>query len=102
VPRDERFSQVKFSDFIGYAAKSLIQVLVAGATSVFDKTPTEFDKFEDVHKLYNDGVGLPEGVSLTKLRKCVPWDLFQEITRSDGDTLYNFPLPDVIKGMMEQ
>lgn len=98
VPRDERFSQVKFSDFLAYAAKSLLQILVAGVTSVFDKTPTEFDKFDDVLKLYNDGADLPQGVTLAKLRDCVPWEMLKEIIRSDGERLHNFPVPDVIEG----
>ncbi|CAK9186379.1 unnamed protein product [Ilex paraguariensis] len=54
VPRDERFNHVKFSDFLAYAFKSIGQVLVSEVIS-FDKTPNEFDTFQDVLKVYGDG-----------------------------------------------
>lgn len=98
VPRDEKFGQVKFSDFIGYALKSLGQVLVPEIKAVFDKTFNEFDKFKDVEVLYGDGIELPEGRSLDKIRQCVPWELLRELLRSDGERFLQFPLPEVIKG----
>ncbi|KAL2469912.1 Linoleate 9S-lipoxygenase 5 [Abeliophyllum distichum] len=99
VPRDERFSQVKFSDFIAYALKSLGQVLVPEIKSIFDKTFNEFDTFQDVLKLYEGGSGikLPDGHCLAKLRECVPWELLRELLRSDGEKFLKFPVPDVIK-----
>nr|WCQ76779.1 LOX3 [Salvia miltiorrhiza] len=98
VPSDERFSQVKFSDFIGYALKSLGQVIVPEIKALFDKTINEFDTFEDVLRLYEGGVRVPDdGHSLSKLRKCVPWELIRELLRSDGERFLKFPVPDVIK-----
>ncbi|KAH6816454.1 PLAT/LH2 domain-containing lipoxygenase family protein [Perilla frutescens var. frutescens] len=98
VPRDEKFSHVKFSDFIGYAIKSLGQVLVPEIKAVLDKTINEFDTFKDVEILYGDGIELPEGHSLEKIRQCVPWELLRELLRSDGERFLTFPLPEVIKG----
>lgn len=97
VPRDEKFNQVKFSDFIAYALKSLGQVLIPEIKAVFDKTINEFDTFEDVLKLYEGGIKLPEGHTLHKIRQCVPCELVKELIRSDGERFLKFPVPDVIK-----
>ena len=99
VPRDERFTHVKMSDFIAYALKSLTQILLPEITSLFDKTPTEFDTLQDVLNLYEGGIKLPNGVSLTKLRNCIPWEMIKELVRSDGERFLKFPMPAVIKGI---
>lgn len=99
VPRDEHFNQVKFSDFIGYALKSVGQVIVPEIRALFDKTINEFDTFEDVLNLYKGGIKLVNhNQSLNKLRQCVPWELLRELVRSDGERFLKFPVPDVIKG----
>lgn len=92
------FNQVKFSDFIGYALKSLGQVIVPEIKALFDKTINEFDTFEDLINLYEGGIKLPDGHSLHKIRQCVPWELLRELIRSDGERFLKFPMPDVIKG----
>lgn len=97
VPRDERFSHVKFSDFVAYALKSLGQVLVPEIVSIFDKTINEFDSFQDVLDLYEAGIQLPGGHSLEKIRKCIPWEMVKELLRNDGERLLKFPMPSVIK-----
>ncbi|KAI3469558.1 hypothetical protein Pfo_026221 [Paulownia fortunei] len=97
VPRDERFNQVKFSDFIGYSLKSLGQVIIPEIKAVFDKTINEFDTFQDVLNLYEGGIKLPHGHTLHKIRECVPWELVRELVRSDGEQFLKFPMPDVIK-----
>lgn len=99
VPRDERFSHVKFSDFVAYALKSLVQVLLPEVKSLCDKTINEFDTFEDVMKLYEGGIKLPNGATLGKIRECIPWELVKELVRNDGERFLKFPMPDVIKGM---
>lgn len=98
VPRDEQFSHVKFSDFIGYAVKSLGQVIVPEMKAIFDKTFNEFDTLQDVYNLYEGHIKLPAGHSLSKIRECVPWELFRELLRSDGEQFLKLPVPDVIKG----
>ncbi|KAL0388621.1 UNVERIFIED_CONTAM: Linoleate 9S-lipoxygenase 5 [Sesamum radiatum] len=97
VPRDEKFNQVKFSDFIGYSLKSLGQVLIPEIKAVFDKTINEFDTFQDVLNLYEGGIKLPDGHTLHKIRACVPLELVRELIRSDGERFLKFPVPDVIK-----
>nr|WCQ76778.1 LOX2 [Salvia miltiorrhiza] len=97
VPRDEQFAQVKFSDFIGYAIKSVGQVLVPEIKAVFDKTFNEFDTFKDVLDLYETRTQVPDDKSLAKIKDCVPWELLRELIRSDGERFLNFPVPQVIE-----
>ncbi|KAK6130263.1 hypothetical protein DH2020_035995 [Rehmannia glutinosa] len=97
VDQTKRFTQVKFSDFIGYSLKSLGQVLIPEIKSVFDKTFNEFDTFQDVLDLYEGGIKLPNGHTLHKIREHVPWELVRELIRSDGERFLKFPMPDVIK-----
>lgn len=98
VPRDERFSHIKFSDFLAYALKSLGQIIVPEINSLFDKTPGEFETFQDVMKLYEGGIRLPDGDKLKTLKECIPWEMLRELVRSDGEQFLKFPMPDVIKG----
>ncbi|CAN8258467.1 unnamed protein product [Cochlearia groenlandica] len=97
VPRDERFSHVKFSDFLAYALKSVTQVLVPEIASVCDKTINEFDSFEDVFHLYDGSIKLADGHTIAKLRDVIPWEMFRELVRNDGERFLKFPLPDVLK-----
>ncbi|KAK4478086.1 hypothetical protein RD792_017351 [Penstemon davidsonii] len=97
VPRDELFNQVKFSDFIAYALKSLCQVLVPEIKAVTDKTFNEFDTFQDVLDLYEGGIKLPNDHKLHKIKGCIPLELIKELTRSDGERFLKFPMPDIIK-----
>ncbi|KAL8105120.1 linoleate 9S-lipoxygenase 5-like isoform X2 [Apium graveolens] len=97
VPRDERFSHIKFSDFIAYAVKSLGQIIAPEIKAIFDRTPNEFDSFKDVFDLYEGGIELPDGQKLSKIRECIPWEMLKELVRSDGEQLLKFPMPDVIK-----
>ncbi|KAK1584182.1 hypothetical protein Q3G72_030595 [Acer saccharum] len=53
VPRDERFGQLKISDFLAYALKSIFQYLKSSLEAI-DSTP-----FQDVLKLYEGGADLP-------------------------------------------
>ena len=98
VPRDERFSPVKMSDFLAYALKSLGQVLLPELASLFDKTMNEFDTFQDVLNLYEGGLKLPNGVPISKIKDCIPWEMLKELLRSDGERLLKFPMTDVING----
>ncbi|KAJ9538367.1 hypothetical protein OSB04_031100 [Centaurea solstitialis] len=96
VPRDERFNHIKFSDFLGYAAKSIGQVVRPEIKALFDKTPNEFDTFKDILELYGDGVKLPKK-SVRKVKNQIPLELVKELLRSDGEKPLKFPMPDVIK-----
>uniref|UniRef100_A0A1J3CTI1 Lipoxygenase n=1 Tax=Noccaea caerulescens TaxID=107243 RepID=A0A1J3CTI1_NOCCA len=97
VPRDERFSHVKFSDFLAYALKSVTQVLVPEIASLCDKTINEFDSFDDVFHLYDGSIKLANGHTISKLRDVIPWEMFRELVRNDGERFLKFPLPDVVK-----
>ncbi|KAH7573758.1 hypothetical protein JRO89_XS03G0203300 [Xanthoceras sorbifolium] len=97
VPRDERFGHLKFSDFLAYALKSLVQILLPEITSLCDKTINEFDTFEDVLNLYEGGVKLPNVPIVGKLRDRIPWEMLKELVRNDGERFLKFPMPDVIK-----
>ncbi|KAL8540822.1 hypothetical protein ACS0TY_002153 [Phlomoides rotata] len=97
VPRDERFSHLKMSDFVAYALKSIFQFLVPEFKALFDKTPDEFESFEDVLKLYEDGIKVPDRSLLEKVREQIPIEMIKELLRSDGEKSFNFPLPQVIK-----
>lgn len=101
VPRDERFGHLKFSDFLAYALKSLAQVLVPELVSLCDKTINEFDTLEDVLSLYEGGLWLPNGQTLGKIRERIPWELLKELARTDGENFLKFPMPAVIKGIMQ-
>lgn len=98
VPRDERFGHLKLSDFLAYALKSIAQFLLPEFEALVDSTPDEFDTFEDVLKLYEGGIKLPEGPLLDKIRENIPLELLKELVRSDGEGAAKFPLPQVIKG----
>ncbi|WVY97890.1 hypothetical protein V8G54_030041 [Vigna mungo] len=95
VPRDERFGHLKMADFLAYALRSIVQVLKPELESLFDSTPNEFDSFEDVFKLYEGGIEVPEGI-LTEVRDHIPAEMLKEIFRSDGQRFLKFPVPQVI------
>ncbi|CAL9003385.1 unnamed protein product [Prunus brigantina] len=96
VPRDERFGHLKLSDFLAYALKSIAQFIRPELEALFDKTPNEFDSFEDVLKLYEGGIPLPEGL-LKDIGDNIPAEMLKEIFRTDSAQLLRFPMPQVIK-----
>ncbi|XP_008246455.1 PREDICTED: probable linoleate 9S-lipoxygenase 5 [Prunus mume] len=96
VPRDERFGHLKLSDFLAYALKSIVQFIRPELEALFDKTPSEFDSLEDVLKLYEGGIPLPEGL-LKDIGDNIPAEMLKEIFRTDGAQLLRFPMPQVIE-----
>lgn len=98
VPRDERFGHLKMSDFLAYALKSIAQFIRPELEALFDPTPNEFDSFEDVLKLYEGGIEVPEGF-LKDIGDNIPLEMIKEIFRTDGAQFLKFPTPQVIKGM---
>ncbi|KAK6804967.1 hypothetical protein RDI58_002751 [Solanum bulbocastanum] len=97
VPRDERFSPLKMSDFAATGLKSIFQFLVPGFLALFNKTPFEFDSFQDMSKLYEGGIKLPSKSFVDKIRDHLPLELLKELLRSDGDYAFKFPMPQVIR-----
>ncbi|PON59878.1 Lipoxygenase [Trema orientale] len=96
APRDERFGHLKLADFLAYALKSIGQFLKPEIEDLFDTTRNEFDSFEDVLKLYEGGVEVPEDL-LKNVRDNIPAEMLKEIFRTDGERLLKFPVPQVIK-----
>ncbi|KAK3000405.1 hypothetical protein RJ639_020401 [Escallonia herrerae] len=97
VPRDERFSHLKMSDFAAYALQSIFQFLIPEFEALFDRTPSEFDTFEDVLKLYEEGIPIPNNNLLESIREKIPFEMIKELLRSDRERPFKFQLPQVIK-----
>ncbi|XP_034706087.1 probable linoleate 9S-lipoxygenase 5 [Vitis riparia] len=97
VPRDERFGHLKMSDFLAYALKSIVQFLLPEFEALCDSTPNEFDSFQDVLDLYEGGIKVPEGPLLDKIKDNIPLEMLKELVRTDGEHLFKFPMPRVIK-----
>ncbi|KAL5135975.1 putative linoleate 9S-lipoxygenase 5 [Glycine soja] len=96
VPRDEKFGHLKLSDFLANALKSIAQIVKPELESLFDSIPEEFDSFEDVFKLYEGGIKVPESI-LKNIRDKIPAEMLKEILRTDGERFLKFPVPQVIK-----
>jgi linoleate 9S-lipoxygenase len=97
VPRDERFSYLKLSDVVAYGLKSVFQFLRPEFEAQFDSTPSEFDSLEDILKLYEGGIKLPDFPFLESIRREIPFPMLKEIFRTDGERPFHFPMPQVIK-----
>lgn len=97
VPRDERFGHLKMSDFLAYALKAIAQIIQPALESVFDETPNEFDSFEDVLKIYEEGIDLPNQDLIDSIVKNIPLEMLKEIFRTDGQKFLKYPVPQVIK-----
>ncbi|KAJ9681968.1 hypothetical protein PVL29_018052 [Vitis rotundifolia] len=97
VPRDERFGHLKMSDFLAYALKSIVQFLLPEFEALCDGTPNEFDSFQDVLDLYEGGIKVPEGPLLDKIKDNIPLEMLKELVHTDGEHLFKFPMPQVIK-----
>lgn len=97
VPRDERFGHLKMADFLAYGLKSVSQLLLPEFESIFDRTPNEFDTFEDVLKIYQGGIKLPDG-TLENITESIPFEFLKQLLHSDGEGLFKYPMPKVIQG----
>lgn len=95
IPRDEKFGHVKFSDFMGDTIKSISQGVAGILDAIFDRTPKEFDSFQEVTEMFKGGIKLPQ---LKKIRDNVPTKFLKALFRSDGAPVFKYPLPDIIKG----
>lgn len=85
VPQDERFGHLKLSDFLAYALKSACNALVPILNALFDKTPTEFDSFQDVLSLYKEGIRLLDFEVIEEIKDRTPFELIKEFATTDGD-----------------
>ncbi|KAK8622446.1 hypothetical protein V6N13_117359 [Hibiscus sabdariffa] len=94
VPRDERFSTVKFWDFLAYFVKAVSQTM---GTVLDDHNILEFHSIQDVLNLYEGHIKLPKNDTLKGIRDVIPWTLVKELLRNDGEKFMKFPIPAVIK-----
>lgn len=99
VPRDERFGHLKLTDFLAYSLKAVVQVIKPELESLFDNTPNEFDTLEDVFKLYEGGIKVPQGL-VKGIRDNIPAKMLKQIFRIDGENFLKYPVPQVIKGTL--
>ncbi|KAA8545122.1 hypothetical protein F0562_019989 [Nyssa sinensis] len=53
--------------------------------------------FQDVLKLYEGGIKLPEGPLLDSIKENIPLEMLKELVRTDGEGYFKFPMPQVIK-----
>ncbi|XP_073039929.1 LOW QUALITY PROTEIN: probable linoleate 9S-lipoxygenase 5 [Primulina eburnea] len=95
VPRDERFGHLKMSDFLAHGLKSISQVLLPELTNIPDSVHNEFDSFEDVLDLYEGGIKLPKDPLLNDTNNHL--EFLKEFLPTDGEGLFKFPMPQVIK-----
>lgn len=99
VPRDERFGHIKMGDFLTYALKSVTTGLLPALQAIFDITPNEFDSFQDVLNLYENGLPVPHLPLLDELRQRIPFEMIKEVLRTEhGQQLLKLPKPAIIKG----
>ncbi|PKU70072.1 probable linoleate 9S-lipoxygenase 5 [Dendrobium catenatum] len=98
VPRDERFGHLKMSDFLGYTIKAVAKSLVPVLQAVFDKTPNTFDSYEDVLKLYEGGLPLPDIPQVQALMQALPLEMLKSIlTPATGQRSFlKCPMPLII------
>ncbi|KAL3728289.1 hypothetical protein ACJRO7_032958 [Eucalyptus globulus] len=97
VPRDERFSHIKFSDLLAFAVKSVAHFLIPAAEGQFDRTPREFDNFQEILKVYEGGIKLQKNQFIESIMEGVPSEMLRELLRTDSDGFLKFPTPQVIK-----
>ncbi|XP_021742501.1 probable linoleate 9S-lipoxygenase 5 [Chenopodium quinoa] len=97
IPRDEKFGHIKLSDFLADTVKSITHGVVGLVDAVLDKTPKEFDTFQDVLDMYEGGIKLPDSPFVEKIRENLPSEFLKTLVRNDGAHFLKYPMPDIIK-----
>ncbi|CAH9073719.1 unnamed protein product [Cuscuta epithymum] len=95
VPRDEKHGEVKVAYSLAHALMILPQFFHPEFMSLFDSTPNEFDSFQDILSLYEEGIKLPQVPLQQFITNSVPFEMLKEIC-SAGESLFKFPNPQVI------
>ncbi|KAJ7561174.1 hypothetical protein O6H91_03G017100 [Diphasiastrum complanatum] len=106
IPRDERFSVVKNSDFVGDGLKAIVHTLIPALESFFQYMSNNHDQFEslkEVKNLYDQGINLTGflPISLPKAEQpflLSPFELINQLTDTTGGdpSLLRYPVPQVI------
>ena len=95
VPRDECFNHVKKADFTTYLLKAISAGILPLARALFDTvSPREFDDFQDMYKLYEGGLKIPDVPVMDLMFKVFP--PLKSISPSGGSYLLKMPMPHVI------
>nr|CAD1837637.1 unnamed protein product [Ananas comosus var. bracteatus] len=98
VPRDERFGHLKMADFLTLAVKAVAQSILPLLESISNATPFEFNSFDDVLKLYEGGIPVPNIPLFDELRQKIPFEMLKELLRTEGNQrLLKLPKPQVIQ-----
>jgi linoleate 9S-lipoxygenase len=97
VPRDERFGHIKSADFLGYSIKALVGGIVPALKGYVG---VEFNSFNDIIRLYEGGIKVPDVPALREIRKQFPLQLIKDIMPVGGDFLLKLPMPKIIKGLL--
>ncbi|KAM0906990.1 hypothetical protein ACQ4PT_016403 [Festuca glaucescens] len=96
VPRDECFNHVKKADFTSYLLKAISTGILPLARELLDTAvPREFDDFQDMYKLYEGGIKIPDVPVMDLMFKVFP--PLKSICPSGGSYLLKMPMPEVIK-----
>ncbi|KAG0456774.1 hypothetical protein HPP92_024562 [Vanilla planifolia] len=98
VPRDERFGHLKMSDFLTYSLKAVAKSLLPLLQAVFNGTSNTFNSFEDILKLYEGGLPLPDIPQVQALVQTIPFEMLKTfLTPSQGQMgVLKFPMPLII------
>ncbi|XP_020590849.1 probable linoleate 9S-lipoxygenase 5 [Phalaenopsis equestris] len=98
VPRDERFGHLKMSDFLGYTIKAVAKTLLPILQAVFDGTPNTFDSYEDIFKLYEGGLQLPDIPQVQALLDAIPLEMLKSVLKPAKEQrgFLKFPMPHII------
>ncbi|KAI5071290.1 hypothetical protein GOP47_0013541 [Adiantum capillus-veneris] len=105
VPRDERFDHIKKADFLASSIKSFLHELLPTIERLLQGND-DFDNFQDIKKLYDDGFSIPMDDLKSALSRKErenefknPLEIIRELTDDDSgdDSLIKFPKPQLIQ-----
>ncbi|RWV83219.1 hypothetical protein GW17_00055207 [Ensete ventricosum] len=86
------------TDFLTYALKGVVRVVLPVLQAIAGVIHIEFDSFEDVLKLYEDGPPVLHTPLLEELRQRVPFEMIRELLRLGScQGLLKLPKPQVIQ-----
>ncbi|KAJ4757480.1 Lipoxygenase [Rhynchospora pubera] len=99
VPPDDRFSPVKFSEFITSAIQAVIHFVIPEVKSLFQGDINNFRSFEQLKRdLYAEPrhSAAFEMMAMEKLKTIVPDEVYKDVTKSIKKNPAKFPVPQVI------
>lgn len=99
VPRDEAFEQIKQETFIGNSLKGVIHQLVPALMDNFKEQHGEFQCFQDIDRLYQEGIKLRKSdleLDFLKTLPIAPIIKQVEDTASQVSGLLRYTQPDLV------